>query len=155
RLRTRAEIANRVRRTRRDGVRWRRLARRPTEAAIAPAEDRLRHATDQVAGGLFRYGSLEQQQRALARPFVDHLDDARAPDHRILALERALQREALLSIDHHQPVDAGIRIALEHLAVPDNRRHGRQYLEVVFIDEGEFVFVHRILAKPDAQRIEH
>jgi hypothetical protein len=47
-LRARAEIADGVRRARRHRMRRRRLARRPAEAAIAAAENRLRDRRDPV-----------------------------------------------------------------------------------------------------------
>ena len=35
-----------------------------------------------------------------------------------------------------------------------HQSEGRQRLQVLFIDEGEFVLVHRVLTKPEAERIE-
>ena len=33
--------------------------------------------------------------------------------------------------------------------------HGRQHFQMLFVDEGQLVLVHRIVAEPDAERVEH
>ena len=44
---------------------------------------------------------------------------------RVWKKRKSPQREALLAVDHQQPVDAGVRVPRKRRAVPDHRRHGR------------------------------
>ena len=61
-------------------MRRRRLPRRSAETAVAAAENRLRHRGDQRAGRLVGDFAFGEKERALARAFVDDVDDARSAD---------------------------------------------------------------------------
>ena len=39
--------------------------------------------------------------------------------------------------------------------IAEHGGHGRQHLQILFVDEGQLVLVHRIMAEPDAERVEH
>ncbi len=136
-------------------MRRRRLARRAAEAAVGAAERGLRDGRDRCAGRLVRHLALAEDQRAFAGAFVDHLDDAQPSDHGALAGERPVQRDALLAVDDFEPIDAGVALARPEAGMAEHGAHGRQHFQVLLVDEGQFVLVHRIVAEPDAERVEH
>ena len=39
--------------------------------------------------------------------------------------------------------------------MPEHGGHGRQHFQVLLIDERELVLVHRVVAEPDTERVEH
>src|ERR1700734_1442093 len=88
--------------------RRRRRARRAAEAAIAAAERRLADGGDEFTGGFVGHLPLAENQRALAGALVDHLEDAGLADERASGLQRAVQGEALLAVDHLDLIDAGL-----------------------------------------------
>ena len=151
---TRRQIADRVRRALRDGVRHRRGARRSAEAAVAAREGRLRDGGEQIAGRLVVHLALRNDQRALAGPLVDRVDHAGVARHRAGGWQRLVEHHVVLAVHDLHPVDAGVQFARPHPRLRHDGRKGRQDLRRVLQHERKLVLVHRVLPEAEAQRIE-
>src|SRR6185295_19632912 len=95
------------------GQRVRRRCRplRPTEPAVAAREARLSDRRQYFAVRLVAHLALREDQRALAKALVDHIENARVSDQRTFRRERFVQFQPMLAMHALDPVDAGIEVA--------------------------------------------
>ena len=109
---------------------------------------------NELAARLFGDLPLREDQRPFAGALVDDLDNAHAADDRSCAGERPVQGDALLAVDEPHPIDAGIALAHPKARMAKDGAHGRQHLQVLLVDKGQFVLVHRVVTEPDAERVD-
>ena len=141
-----------VRRPVGDLVGRRRALARTAEPAIAAREDGGFQRAELVLA-LFRNHRLGDDDRALAFALVPGADDAAVGGDLRGHGQRAMQRQLLFAMHHHHVVDAAI--GHRSGAPGDDGRHGRHGLQVLFVNEGEFLVVHRVAPEADAQRVKH
>jgi hypothetical protein len=153
-FRARAEIANGVGPAFGERMRLCGLSRWSAKTSVAAAEHRVRYRCHRLAGRLVGDYALGKHQRTFALAFVDHFDDALAADHGALPGERTMQRDALLAVDDLHPVDPGVLTARPEAGMAKHSCHGRQHFQVLLINEGQLLFVHRIVTEADTERIE-
>jgi hypothetical protein len=110
---------------------------------------------DRLAARLVGDRALHHQQRALARPLVDHVKDAMRRNDRAGCRRQPMQRQMLLAMHGHAVIDAGVVIAQQERLEAEHDRKGRQHLQVFLIDESEFARIERVLREADAERVEH
>jgi len=78
-----------------------------------------------------------------------------AADRAAARLQRAMQHKPLLAGHDLDPIHAGVEITQPETRPSKHRREGRQHFEILFIDERQFVLVHRVAAEADPERVEN
>src|SRR5262249_11802256 len=99
--------------------------------------------------------AFAEHKCAFAGTLVDHLDNAQPANHRSLGRQRTVQGDALFAVDDFDPVDSGVALARPEPGMAEHRSHGRQHFQILFVNEGELVLVHRIVAKTEPERIKN
>ena len=130
------------------------------KAAIAACEDRGDDGEKLVAAHRLAGHPFLYQHRALALALVQNRQHALVGHDIAFGRKRLVKGDAPFAVHHQREIDRGfLRHALavgRRLAAVDHAGEGGHHFQsVVFIDEGQLLFVQRIAPHPHAQGIEH
>src|SRR5262249_24036103 len=124
-------------------------------AAAVPTQERhLGYACQELVRSNIEDAARRVEQRALFCALVDDVVDRQFAAYLALDWQRRVEGNRLLSMENALPVDAIVRLLLPEPRMGKDNGHGRQRLQLFFIDEAQVVAAG-LLPGPNAKRVKH